>query len=521
MRPVESFRNGEVFDDREIRREWERILAVNYWPIFWSAKETLNLLPVATASSVIGWLWETSARLVRGGVTRSHDLTGVVFQKLIADRQFLATYNTRPEAAALLASLALPAHLPPGGADWADEETLAGVQVGDFACGTGTLLSTAYQRMSLLHELHGGNPRKLHGPMMRYGLVGLDVLNIAVHLTATMLAGSHPDTPFESECLLTMPFGDQQNSNVAIGSLDLLAREVQSSLTDAAVAISAGGRAPEEVRDLVSRVGHDRFDLVIMNPPFTRFTGMEGDKRGIGNPAFAAFNTSKPTQDLMKKSLSRLRGGVRLGGGNAGVAADFIDLSLRKARTMGVIALVLPLSAVSGVDWEKARKAISKSCQNILVVTTGAAGSKNSSFSADTDIAECLLVAQKRQQEGDARGTFVVLNNRPNSAIEAELLADEISRIRMTGQVRTVEHTEGISRIRIGDRDYGGILDAPLPESGPWPLVGILDQDLVQAAWNHERGILIPIGNARIRNRTNPYLCDGRLLGAWSLSRRH
>ena len=211
-----------------------------------------------------------------GGVTRSHDLTGVVFQKLIADRQFLATYYTRPEAAALLAALALPDNMPPGGAEWEDEETLASAQVGDFACGTGTLLSMAYQRISLLHELHGGDPRKLHGPMMRHGLVGLDVLNIAVHLTAAMLASSHPDTPFDGECLLTMPFGEQGNNNVAIGSLDLLAKTVQPSLLDAAVAISAGGRAPEEVRDLLSRVGHERFDVVIMNPPFTRSTGMEG-----------------------------------------------------------------------------------------------------------------------------------------------------------------------------------------------------------------------------------------------------
>ena len=82
--------------------------------------------------------------------------------------------------------------------------------------------------------------------------------------------------PFDGECLLTMPFGEQGNNNVAIGSLDLLAKTVQPSLLDAAVAISAGGRAPEEVRDLLSRVGHERFDVVIMNPPFTRSTGMEG-----------------------------------------------------------------------------------------------------------------------------------------------------------------------------------------------------------------------------------------------------
>ena len=140
-------------------------------------------------------------------MTKSHDLTGVIFQRLIADRKFLATFYTRPAAAALLAGLAIPADRAPGGAEWGDEDTIASLQIGDFACGTGTLLSAAYQRISLLHELNGGDPRKLHAPMMKHGLVGLDVLNIAVHLTAATLAGAHPDVPFDGECLLTMPYG--------------------------------------------------------------------------------------------------------------------------------------------------------------------------------------------------------------------------------------------------------------------------------------------------------------------------
>jgi hypothetical protein len=111
--------------------------------------------------------------------------------------------------------------------------------------------------------------------MMRNGLVGLDVLNIAVHLTAAMLAGSHPDTPFDGECLLTMPYGAQKGEDVAIGSLDLLAESVQAGLIGQAAAQTAGGRAPEEVQDLVSRIGHGKFDLVIMNPPFTRPTNHE------------------------------------------------------------------------------------------------------------------------------------------------------------------------------------------------------------------------------------------------------
>ena len=494
VRPVEFFRAGGTFAPGDLCLEWERVLTVNYWPIFWSAKEMLRFLPTATANAVLNWLWQTGHQLVAEGVTRSHDLTGIVFQRLIADRKFLATYYTRPEAAALLAALAMPIDSPPGGANWEDEETLAGAQIGDFACGTGTLLSTAYQRMSLLHELHGGDPRKLHGPMMRHGLVGLDVLNIAVHLTAAMLAGSHPDTPFDGECLLTMPFGEQENGNVAIGSLDLLAATVQQSLMDSAAAVSAGGRAPEEVRDLVSRVGHGQFDLVIMNPPFTRSTGMEADKRGIGNPAFAAFNTSKAVQNRMKDSLAKLRGGQPIGGGNAGLAADFLDLALRKVRQDGMISLVLPLSAISGTDWEEARKAVGTGCRDIVVVTIAAASSTNCSFSADTDMAECLLIARKGEQQGEKRAVFVVLRQRPSSAIEAELLADEISRIRGSGHLRSIEHTEGLSRIRVGNEEYGGIIEAPLPESGPWPLVGILDEELAQVAWNLERGTLIPLG---------------------------
>ena len=494
VRTVESFRPGGIFTSGEVCLEWERVLAVNYWPIFWSAKEMLRLMPTATAHAVLEWLWRTGQKLVAGGVTRSHDLTGIVFQRLIADRKFLATYYTRPEAAALLAALALPASRPPGGADWGDGETLASAQIGDFACGTGTLLSTAYQRMSLLHELHGGDPRKLHGPMMRHGLVGLDVLNIAVHLTAAMLAGSQPDTPFDGECLLTMPFGEQEDGNVAIGSLDLLAETVQRSLMDTAAAVSAGGRAPERVRDLVSRVGHAQFDLVMMNPPFVRPTGIEAEKLGKGNPAFAAFNTSKATQKRMQRSLAKLRGGAPIGTGNSGLAADFLDLALRKARPDGVLALVLPLSAVSGKEWEEARRILGRRCQDITVVTIAGAGTFDSSFSADTGMADCLLVARTGDQQPEKRTTFVTLRRRPMSAVEAELLADEISRIRESGQLRAVERMEGQSTISIGDQECGVMLDAPLPESGPWPLVGILDGELAQVAWNLERGSLIPLG---------------------------
>lgn len=494
VQSVGSFRTAATFASDEMCFEWERILSVNYWPIFWSAKEMLGLMPMATAHAVLELLWPTVRNLVSGGVTQSHDLTGIVFQRLIADRKFLATYYTRPEAAALLAGLAMPEDKPLGGAVWEDGETLASIQIGDFACGTGTLLSTAYQRMALLHELNGGDPRKLHGPMMRHGLVGLDVLNIAVHLTAAMLAGSQPETPFDGECLLTMPFGDQGNDRVAIGSLDLLAETVQQELMDTAAAVSAGGRAPEQVRDLVSRVGHGRFDLVIMNPPFVRSTGMEAERLGRGNSAFAAFETDHETRARMQASLRTHRGSEPLGTGNIGLAADFLDLALRKVRADGTIALVLPLSAASGTEWERARAAIRADCQDIIVVTIAGARSYDSSFSADTGMAECLLIARKGSGQAEKRATFVMLKQLSTSAVEAELVANQIARVVRSGELRDVENTTGRIEVAIGEHYVGGVLNAPLPESGPWPLVGILDVELAQFAWNLERGRLVPLG---------------------------
>ena len=84
-----------------------------------------------------------------------------------------------------------------------------------------------------------------------------------------------------------MPYGKQPDGSVAIGSLDLLEENGQYSIIKTATGV--GGRREEEVIDLVEKVAHGKFDVIIMNPPFTRPGGQEGDRVGTGNPAFAAF----------------------------------------------------------------------------------------------------------------------------------------------------------------------------------------------------------------------------------------
>jgi hypothetical protein len=355
QRPVKSpgeFRRHGRFTPTPLLDEWERILAVNYWPIFHTAQDILRTLPPPCMVKILDGLWETAEELVAGGVTKSHDLTGVIFQRLIADRKFLATFYTRPACAALLAGLALHQHNPLTG-DWGDAPAIAKLRIGDFACGTGTLLSTAYQRIGLLHEVHGGDSKALHPSMMKDGLVGLDVLNVAVHLTAAMLAGSHPETPFKGECLLTMPYGGDEEWGVCLGSLDLLSRQPPLEYFQKA-SRTAGGKGEEEARDFITRIGHDHFNLVIMNPPFTRHGAHEGERTETHNPAFAAFNATEEEQNRLAAHLQSLGAGG-CAHGHAGLASYFVDLADRKIAPSGTVAMVLPLSAVSGGSWEGVR----------------------------------------------------------------------------------------------------------------------------------------------------------------------
>ncbi len=497
-RPVKSpiaFRVNAAFRPTPLLDEWAAILIVNYWPIFHTASTVLRELPTRSAAAILDTLWQTSEDLIAGGVTKSHDLTGVIFQRLIADRKFLATFYTRPAAAALLAGLALPVHRPLAGATWESTKDLSAVRIGDFACGTGTLLSTAYQRLSLLHEIHGGDPQALHKEMMMHGLVGLDVLNVAVHLTAAMLAGTHPDTPFAGECLLTMPYGTHE-WGCSLGSLDLLAAQIPIDFMQAA-AKTAGGKGEEDVRDLMRRVGHGQFQLVIMNPPFTRHGAHEGERIRVHNPAFAAFEADETEQDALARHLKRLAKGS-CAHGHAGMASYFVELAHRKLAPSGVVALVLPMSAMSGQAWEGVRVLLRDKYDSILVVSIAERKSFSRSFSADTGMAECLVLAVRSKPRGRIkRAHFAVLDGQPQTTLEGDLIAAAITAAISSDDVRKLEDGPfGGTRVSLGSTEVGEVIDCPLPHEGGWPMVGVNGVSLGQTAYQVSQGRLWIEGTA-------------------------
>ncbi|GIK67298.1 MAG: hypothetical protein BroJett018_50920 [Chloroflexota bacterium] len=480
VRSLAELQSHDELTKMAILGEWKKILKVNYWPIFDIARRILELIPAPDSKPLIDGLAATADKLLQNRLMRSHDLTGAVFQRLIADRKFLAAYYTTPASAALLVGLAITPDQLPNGGSWAKAEDVKQLRIADFACGTGTLLSTAYQRVSQLYEMAGGDAERLHPDMMATALVGCDVLPAAAHLTASMLASAHPTVKYEQSSILTVAYGKQEDGGIALGSLDLL--DPQGRLDLISIATKALEGTGETTQDTWRSLPHATFDVVIMNPPFTRPTGHEGKKIGVPNPMFAAFSSSAEEQRLMGQAIKRLTDGTSAHG-NAGEASIFLVLADRKLKVGGALALITPLSLMSGDAWDDSRILLRKNYDNLILISIAGAEDSEMSFSADTDMGECIVIGQKSINSSN-RATFVILNERPPYPLLGASAAEQIRRLIRDKNVHHLEDGPvGGTSLYFGDEQIGQIVDAPLPKSGGWNLARIADISLAQTAY--------------------------------------
>jgi predicted RNA methylase len=484
IRTLEEMKGSGALTQGQILDEWRAILKVNYWPIFDIARRIFEVIPSDLGKGLCETLANTATKLVENSLTRSHDLTGAVFQKLIADRKFLAAYYTTPASAALMIGLLLDRDQAPNGFPWSDQKKVEKLKVGDFACGTGTLLSTAYTRLGQYYELHGNNSENIHPAMMASVLVGADVLPAAAHLTAAMLSGVHPQKTYTDSLVMTVPYGAQKKDKYALGSLDLLASQ---KTIDAVGATSLGAKGEKQHNVFVS-VAHDSFDMVIMNPPFTRDTGQEADKVGVSNSSFAAFSASKADQTAMAKTFKTLLASLEGGhchDGQAGEATGFIELGHRKLKAGGGLGLITPLSLMSGEAWHKPRQKIAANYDHVILLSITGQKSKETSFSADTGMAEAMTVGIKRKKarEDAGRATYVVLDDRPSTPLDGYATAKAVRRLIDDGDIRQIEDAPmGGSAIMIGSDKVGEAIEGPLPQGDTWDICRIADLSLAQTA---------------------------------------
>lgn len=255
-----------------------------------------------------------------------------------------------------------------------------------------------------------------------------------------------------------MPYGvgsGAERRGVAIGSLDLTAKGQTRSLFPTGQR-QAHGHGEVEVEDL--DLPHESVDVVIMNPPFTRPTNHE--IADVPVPSFAGFGTTAEEQRAMSERLAQVRRGLEapVGHGNAGLASNFVDLAHAKVKPGGVAALVLPIAFAQGASWRAARELFARRYRDIAVVTVAASGNTERAFSADTGMAEALVVATKAERGAAATGEalFVNLFARPRSLVEATDVAKLIVRL----------PAQRSGRLRAGGQPLGAYIRARLEDGG-------------------------------------------------------
>ena len=471
--------DGAANPQGEVLAAWDDILEINYWAIFAIAKDILEQLHSGDAATILRRLRDTAQSVNATGVDNAHDLTGRIFQRLIADRKYLATFYTLPASAALLARLAVAKM---EGVDWGDVDAIGKLRIGDFACGTGALLSAVYEQVAARHERAGGDPAVLHRVMMEEVLYGCDVMPSAVHITGSTLSGVEPSVLFNSSRLYTMPYGRMKDGSVMIGSLELLrSSNVLTLFNTSDPALRTGSAGEETAAQVRTEIPDKGYDLVIMNPPFTRATNHEGAHADITNPAFAAFDATDDDQTAMGRRVNRL-GDDTCYHGNAGIASAFAALAHKKLKPGGVLALVLPLSVANGLSWKGFRKVLVREYTDSEILSIAANGN-GMSFSSDTGMAECLVITRKLKPDETARPVrFTSLRRRPQGFAYASSLGGRLS---TSSQVRRIEDGPyGGTPLTVGDELAGETITAPLDADGEsWGAVRLSDHSLAQTAY--------------------------------------
>jgi hypothetical protein len=117
---------------------------------------------------------------------------------------------------------------------------------------------------------------------------------------------------------------------------------------------------------------------------------------------------------------------------------------------------------------------------DLIIVSIAGGNESEQAFSADTRMAECLIVARKGR--GTTRATFAVLDRQPLHQLEATEIARLIRHA--IGACRRLEDGPvGATPLLVGANPIGSVIEAPLPIGSPWPVSRIADMSIAQTSY--------------------------------------
>lgn len=418
MRPTTDDRTGEPFagdwppsklqhcihapnTPEALRKAWELILALDYKPVFRTGLAVLVAPSWAEPKVVraIRSVCHTALSIVSHVEGRRHDLLGRIFHAVLDDARYDGSFYTTSPAATLLAGLAIREDDVP--ADPAEMRVL------DPACGTGTLLMAAAERIK--DVLGSGASEANAKALIEHVLAGYDINITATHMAATTLGLMSPTTSFRNMNIHRAAFGRFEDRTGApyyrAGSLEYFPKGRP---------ILFAWPKSWQVETEEELDSPDPADLVIMNPPFTR-----KDLRHKQLPA--------ATLNGVKARERELFYGTGIEFDSSGPA--FILLGDYLLKDTGIMALIGPSSGLTNPSTQNVRALMGRRYHIETVIVSH--DPERQYFSENTKISEVLTLARrKRTNEPDRPTLFVNLAVNPGTVHEARTLANNISECR-------------------------------------------------------------------------------------------
>ncbi|MEM3389001.1 MAG: N-6 DNA methylase, partial [Thermoproteota archaeon] len=379
----EEIDTDKIRRPKDLNNYFRKVLDVNYKTVY--SYDVASLIPQEFVDQV-----KTMVNLVQGLSPEKvgGDLLGTIFHDLIPfeTRKNVAAFYTNVLAAELLASLSI---------DSAD------AKVADLAVGSGGLLVAAYRRKRELL----GRPmtQKDHRRFVEEDLLGIDVMPFAANVAACHLALQSPEyftnrinvAVWDSTCL---------RPGMKIPSVTEAARSYLTSFmfpkTTEKGAVSLTDKEAQEIE-----LG--KYDVVIMNPPFTRQERLPGDYKEV------LFQRLSEYKDYLH--------------GQLGLYGFFILLADRFLKENGRMALVLPATVLRIASCEGIRRILTKHYNIDYIITTW----QRAAFSEAALFREILLVARKRSNKTVQEEPCVVVTLKyiPKTSEESLRMADRIRQI--------------------------------------------------------------------------------------------
>ena len=406
------------------RAAWRAILAVDYRPVFETAISALDALPVdPDREQMVAELAMRMGEIAARTVGLRHDILGRVFHRVLDTARYDGSFYTSTAAATLLAGLAIREE----DADWADDDSIERLRILDPACGTGTLLMAASERIhSLRQKARSGQPDAVMDALMESALIekvlwGYDTNLTATHMAASTLAMMSPTTEF-------------RNMNIhrtLLGVRDGLARTGSLEMLDGQLLLADWPSISARVDSYEEAEPPPKMDLVIMNPPFTRDS--------LRHDQFTAKD-ERLIKDREKDMLGRYEGAVSL----SGSSTPFLALAEEMVARTGTVGVVLPSVIPTTPSALKARLYLAARFHIDTIVSSH--DPQRIFFSENTKIGEMLLICRRWNSDGPKPPTRVVnLAVNPATAYEAGELAHRLERDDADGTVQWID-AERIAR---------------------------------------------------------------------------